>query len=552
MLESLQHMKRRIQLVVKFEHDVTRDHEETGSLIPEANAAEWRELQCSFEKDGRAQLRVTALFTSVSRQSIDLLKSVARQRYEREHRSYDPPNVENYLLVTYEITGKPEERFDDALECAADAIVKQISPWKGVTHCYVRREDVNASLKSESKPIKFPGSNVDPQHIGQAHLRAAPEGLSVMQVWQYAGADGAGQHFMDIERGWQLTHNDLSDASGPRVKHDQSNGGINSTESKNRFHGTCVLGIVCGTHNDLNIVGMTPRLASMQVMSYVNGAATTGTADTVVAAAAQQIKLAIDSKIATTSKADAQQGSQQNDLDQLRPGAVILIEAHATIQGQRYFLPVEIYPDTFDAIKLATDAGITVIEPAGNGRVPSAYVAPTDRRAVDLDEMNAYLLEPAPIAITINTLNRNDVRAVAPSTPGTIQLVPFKDSGAIMVGGATRGVGTRRAWTRCSWSNFGNRIDCFAAGEGVVTLDHLSALPAQFSGTSSASAIIAGAALVVQGVATANRGAPLSPEQLRQALSDPSCGTKSHKPVVDKIGVMPDLMKVVAKHAKKV
>jgi hypothetical protein len=91
--------------------------------------------------------------------------------------------------------------------------------------------------------------------------------------------------------------------------------------------------------------------------------------------------------------------------------------------------------------------------------------------------------------------------------------------------------------TRSDTTNFGSRVDCFAWGANVATLD-----TALFTGTSAASAIIAGAALVVQGVSNA-RGNALRPEALRDALKKD--GTESKDPPQDRIGVMPDLDKVL-------
>src|SRR5207247_1937936 len=62
-----------------------------------------------------------------------------------------------------------------------------------------------------------------------------------------------------------------------------------------------------------------------------------------------------------------------------------------------------------------------------------------------------------------------------------------------------------------------------------------------FNGTSSASPIITGAALAVQGLAQANLGFRFSPRRLRAILSSSATGTLSSNPAADRIGVMPDL-----------
>ena len=103
-------------------------------------------------------------------------------------------------------------------------------------------------------------------------------------------------------------------------------------------------------------------------------------------------------------------------------------------------------------------------------------------------------------------------------------------------------------------SNFGTRVHCYAWGEQVVTTDYHVFNPfnaytmpcgphAPFDGTSSAAAILAGAALAVQGMAHATRGCRLAPEAVRAILSDPDNGTASAPGA--QIGVMPDLRKII-------
>jgi hypothetical protein len=103
-------------------------------------------------------------------------------------------------------------------------------------------------------------------------------------------------------------------------------------------------------------------------------------------------------------------------------------------------------------------------------------------------------------------------------------------------------------------SNFGSRIDCYAWGEFVDTcssdpLGSTTLYTPGFNGTSAASAIVAGAALSVQGMAEANLGYRFGPKQLRTLLSDPANGTVSNNPAADRIGVMPDLGKIVTNDA---
>ncbi len=67
-----------------------------------------------------------------------------------------------------------------------------------------------------------------------------------------------------------------------------------------------------------------------------------------------------------------------------------------------------------------------------------------------------------------------------------------------------------------------------------------------YSGTSSASAIIAGVVLVLQGIARHSTQSPLRPAELRGLLADRAHGTPSVVPRRNLIGVMPDLEAILA------
>lgn len=191
---------------------------------------------------------------------------------------------------------------------------------------------------------------------------------------------------------------------------------------------------------------------------------------------------------------------------QLDFGNVLLLEVQINL------LPCETVPACFDAIRLATALGIVVVEAGGNG-------------ATDLDTFTD--------ASGRQVLNRGSV--------------DFKDSGAIMVGAASSTV----PHSRLNFSNLGSRIDCYAWGENVDTSasdtsGSTTLYTSTFNGTSSASPIITGAALAVQGEAQANLGFRFSPKRLRAILSNPATGTLSSNPAVDRIGVMPDLQSIIS------
>jgi subtilisin family serine protease len=194
-------------------------------------------------------------------------------------------------------------------------------------------------------------------------------------------------------------------------------------------------------------------------------------------------------------------------LNRMKFGDVLLLEAQTTCLGLGDSLfPVEVEPGVQDAIRLAVSRGITVVEAAGNGgRSLDGFEHPIWKRSLD------------------------------------------RDSGAILVGAAT----AEAPHFRMDDSNFGQRVDCYAWGEGVTTtgngflgreLDHFTD---NFGGTSAASAIVAGAAVVVQGIAKANLKRLLSPAELRDLLKNRTINTPSDDPANDLIGVMPDLRAII-------
>ena len=90
-----------------------------------------------------------------------------------------------------------------------------------------------------------------------------------------------------------------------------------------------------------------------------------------------------------------------------------------------------------------------------------------------------------------------------------------------MVGAGSSSFPHERMW----FSNYGSRIDVYGWGENVDTTtaeqsrSAVNLYTSSFSGTSSASPIIAGATLV-QSIAKENLGQPYRPSELRAILSN--------------------------------
>jgi hypothetical protein len=175
-------------------------------------------------------------------------------------------------------------------------------------------------------------------------------------------------------------------------------------------------------------------------------------------------------------------------------------------------LPVEVEPAVFDAIRHVTDAGIIVVEAAGNG-------------GHDLDTF-------------VNAANRHVLNR------GNAE---FRDSGAIMVGAASS---TAPHW-RLGFSCHGSRIDCYGWGENINTTGDgwqgtsTTAYTTGFGGTSGASPMVAGAAVLLQSWRKKRQGRVYSPEFLRAMMSSANLNTASGNPASDRIGVMPDSRAII-------
>ena len=192
----------------------------------------------------------------------------------------------------------------------------------------------------------------------------------------------------------------------------------------------------------------------------------------------------------------------------LSAGDVLLLEV-----AQPFFAPaagpdilVEADPAVQAAIGIVTRRGVTVIEPAGNG-------------GVNLDAF-AFL---------------------AHTRPGS---PVFVNSGAIVVGAGELTPPLLDSWSR-TFSSFGSRVDCFAAGSNILAPSSSSTTALRsFGGTSGAAAITAGVAASLQAMTLASAQAALAPADVRRLLSTAALGTLPQDPLGARIGSMPDLRSI--------
>jgi hypothetical protein len=249
-------------------------------------------------------------------------------------------------------------------------------------------------------------------------------------------------------------------------------------------HGTRVLGVVAAAQNGVGGQGIAYR-AQARAVSEWRTATVHNVPDAIIYAA-----------------------------NNLRAGDILLIETQLMVNRRRW--PVEVETANYHAVRVATAKGISVVEPAGNG----------------------YELGDGAVVVS-------NLRDFVHQTYGRV-LDPGdangRDSGAIMVGAGN----SRAPHNRTALSNYGDRVDCFAWGENVYTASSglagasTNCYTSNFGGTSAASAIIAGVAASVQGMARAAAGNwTFDPWPLRSLLSDPTSGTPAAPSA--QIGVMPNL-----------
>lgn len=324
----------------------------------------------------------------------------------------------------------------------------------------------------------------------QGYLYSPPVGIGATDVWSQAGAKGRGVKICDIEGAWNLRHEDLP--SGIQLI-----GGTMLPDLAWRDHGTAVLGEMVSEPSTKGCVGIAHQARPVVHSAVINGVFNLAQALT-------------------------------NATSQLRAGDVILIELQATGPTGKY-IAMQYWGDVFSAIVAATAKGITVVEAAGNGD----------------ENFNQ--------AVYQNTGLQKDSGAIVVGA-GVPPSNAFDFDGDGGFGAAYEGFGVPRS--RAWFSNYGRIVNVQGWGFHVATLAYGDLqgdasenkwYTIRFSGTSSASPIVTGAAACLQGRAKAKRGAPLAPAKLRGILV--ASGTPQEPrpgaPVSQHIGPLPNLVKAM-------
>ncbi len=305
------------------------------------------------------------------------------------------------------------------------------------------------------------------------------------------GQTAAGVRIGDVEYEWNSAHDELKARDVPAA----AASGLSVLYPQVRDHGTAVLGILGATDDGRGITGLAPSAKLLPVSPI--------------------IQPLLDYRPATAI-ADAAK--------LLRPGDVLLIEQQAQVSPGVYG-PIEYFDTASNPVRTeiakAVEAGIVVVEPAGNG---------------DLD---------------IGTLGRSWL--TDPSDA--------KASGALMVGAGGAGIGESDVpdRQRVPGSNWGARVDVQGFGTGLVSSGYGDisasgagadrAYTACFDGTSGASATVAGAVASLQAGAIARRGTPLAPAEVRALLQStglPQLAPLGTDPASENIGPRPQVTAALA------
>jgi hypothetical protein len=323
--------------------------------------------------------------------------------------------------------------------------------------------------------------------------------VDARSAWKIPGGTGRGMQIIDVEGEWRFSHEDLALNKGGVV------GGAVPNDQGWRNHGTAVVGVFAGDRNTFGITG-----------------------------------ICSDAEVKAISIFPSEESSPAIRLaaSRLRPGDILLVELHRP--GPRYnydnrddqlgFIPVEWWPDDFDAIRYATSRGIVVVEAGGNG-------------AENLDDPLYETPQAGFPKDWTNPLNRKN-----------------RDSGAILVGaGAPPPKSHGRSWgpdrSRLDFSNYGECIDVQGWGREVTSCGYGDLQGGsediwytdQFSGTSSASPVVVGVLGCIGGILRA-RNHTLMPSQARSVLRNTGSPQQDApvRPASQRIGNRPDLRQIIA------
>jgi hypothetical protein len=427
------------------------------------------------------------------------------------------PDVEAALQPDPEVHSTPLATFFrvEAEDSALEPLAKELSQLDVIACAYVKpaAEPAIATALAGLTPsdLGAPASSppTTPSFVArQTYLGPAPDGVDASYAWTQSGGHGKGIKILDVEGGWNLAHENLRLNKGGLVFGSMV-GESPADQLSWRNHGTAVLGEMGGDQTGSGVAGICSE-AWIACVSHSGGSA-----NAIIIAASK-----------------------------LRPGDVLLLEMHrpgpaANFQNrddQFGYIAVEWWPDDLAAIRFAVGRGVIVVEAAGNGQ----------------QSLDAPIYDDRPAGFPDSWKNPfNSINA---------------GSGAVVVGAGAPPPGTHArnhgaARSRLDFSNYGSRVDCHGWGREVTTTGYGDLQGSSdlienrwytdmFSGTSSASPIVAGVVASVNGFLLARRTTgPLTPRLARlwlRATGSPQ-QDEADRPASQRIGTLPDLKAILTR-----
>ena len=316
------HWPNKARLMVQFKPEVELPQRDGAEeMVERLQIGPWKQLAARHPG-----IKLKAALRSTGIEQLHKLI----ERAQRSDPGYVPGHFAGYFWVDS----------DEALDL--EALRKDLLRWPTVKVAYIDRPAPD--------PLVSPGDDV--REPDQGYLNPAPEGIDAEYAWTFTGGDGAGQRFIDLERGWTFAHEDLT-VHGASLLH-------GTLLDSSRGHGTAVLGEVCAVDNTLGCVGIVPNVASVRAVSFNDSTRP----DAILAA-----------------------------LGNLSFGDVLLLEAQVWVDGADLLGPIEAFDLEFDAIRLATALGVIVVEAGGNGTNNGS--APPLAMDTFVDPMGRNLFNPA-------------------------------------------------------------------------------------------------------------------------------------------------------------
>jgi hypothetical protein len=496
-----------------FDKEYTRlnlptENETIGPLLP------WDRLS-ELNTD---TFRFRTLHRGVTAQQIEELQAEARANAYAQGASYDVPDMRGLFELRYATV--------EEAEIAITEIVDQNGRLpRHILDIYV--DGLPELPPRYQAPLGVQRWGDDPEASQQTHLNAFPAGIGARYAIE-RGWNGGRVRFADIEQGWLFGAADL-----PIARDDAPEWGVSVADPPILVaHGTAVLALVNALDNTQGGIGVAPVARPYLLSQWTDAGG--GVLDySIVPAIMYAIR---------------RDGNGERPC--LRPGDVLLIEAQTRLTPGGPLLPVEVHSAVRSAIRLATWLGITVVEAAGNGNANLDTIQDAQGRAF-LNRNGKFFRESG--AILVGSANNANVGAAVAAAQWEHWHSPSK-----ALGGGGRltndelGAGDDRG------TNFGSRIDCFASGTvHTLIVDENNLDPANpnhgfktinTGGTSTAAAIIAGAAVLVQEMARRfgdDRCYP--PSRVRAWLSDVADGRGARTVRHDRfpLGAMPNLWRLL-------